>query len=48
MLAETLRKMDKEEILKEKFYFCPQYLRKILSKQLLARRKPEDQKEPQR
>jgi len=48
MLAECLRKIDKGRILKEDFGFCPQYLREMVPKHLLARRKPKDQKESQR
>lgn len=47
MLAEGLRKIDKGGILRENFGFCPQHLREMLPKQLLARRKPKDQKETQ-
>lgn len=48
MLAETLRKIDKGKMLQENVGFCPQYLGEMLPKQLLAKRKPKDQKETER
>lgn len=48
MLPEGLRKKDKGGILRENFGFCPEYLREMLPKQLLAGKKPKEQTETQR